>query len=386
MSMKRFITVSICVVFSLSLFAQFHDANEVSTTFSSKNLFLNHTEFDFLSSVNRYAFYELPIGKVESVKLSKNDKELLVNCDENGQIVNIHEGHTINPERRFVYNTKSLVEAAFLGNYTVAITYDKKGNVVSEAFLVKSTKIKNPAEEMLAAHITMFDSYICTDQWKKQQLTDSTESVYMYESMENGEVVAWVIDKMFVYDYNSKGLMTQKVESSRDKVRESVVEFTYKNGVLTQQVKTYSNTNMIESTMYSYEKGLLTKAVKGYYRYAAKRKVMELSTETNQFVYNENGKLIEFTSNSGQRYDYCSMQYDANNRITEVQKRQENGEMVSLFKCEYDKNNMIIKSEKNSVVTTYQYEYDSVGNWTKQTVTKNNGTPVVTTREFVYKK
>lgn len=383
--MKRIFYFSIFILLSVFASAQIRTAEDVKNTFSSRNVVANHAEFDIQKVLGLYGIDNNTQGKIDLIKITMNDKNLIVYMVQNNQVSSVTAlvgKGSIQTINKFLYNSNNQLEVAAIGKDIVAITYDKKGRVASEAFLVKASKSAKSDK----GNITMTDGYAYTDQWKKHDLSDTTESIYLYEFSETGESIAWAIDRMCVYDYNSKGQMTKKIETSRDKVREAITEFTYKNGVLQQQVKTYSNTNMIESTVYTYEKGLLTKAQKGYYRYAAKRKVMELSAETNLFVYDDKGNLTEYTSNSGQRYDFCSMQYDAKNRITDVQKRQENGEMAVLFRCEYDANGNVVKSEKGSVVTTYQYEYDSNGNWTKQTVTKNNGNPVVTTREISYMK
>ena len=365
--MRRFLFFVIASTVAVGAFAQTKNAEEVKTTFSPRNLQANHTEFCLQPVMTQYNIDENMKGNISQVTVSRSKASVVCSFNENNQPVNItKDGNEI---CTFVYNSHSQLEIAQSSNGIVAITYDKKGRVVSEAFLVKGSG-KHKTEPNVKANITTVDKFIYTDQWKKQTLTDTSELVYLYV-IDAGLAKPWIIDRLYVYDYNGKGLMTKKIETARDKVRESVTEFTYQNGQLQQQVKTFSNTNMVESTVYTYEEGYLIKAVKGYFRDLKKGKSVELSSEVNMMVYDPQRNLVEYRSVDGQKYDLCVMQYDGNQRLINVKKRQENGEMIPMFQCEYDSADMVSSTIKNDVKMQYIYEYDAQGNWTKQTITKN---------------
>lgn len=378
--MKRFLVSVLAVVVTVGLSAQTKNADEVKTTFSPRNLQANHTEFCLQSVLNQYNIEENMKGNISQITVSRSKASVVCAFNENNQPVNITKDG--NELCKFVYNSKAKIEVAQAGNSIVAITYDKKGRVASEAFLVEGSG-KNQIDSK--SKTTMADKYIYTDSWKKQTLSDSTECVYLFEATNAGKAKEWIIDRMYIYEYNGKGLMTKKIETARDKVRESVTEFKYKKGVLQQQVKTYSNTNLVESTVYTYEEGYLVKAVKGYFRDVTKRKSIELSSEVNMMMYDTQRNLVEYRCTDGHKYDLCVMKYDENQRLVNVQKRQETGDMMPMFQCEYDAANMVASTIKNEIKMQYTYEYDAQGNWTKQTITKNGEAVGVISRAIQYK-
>ena len=378
--MKRFLVSVLAVVVTVGLSAQTKNADEVKTTFSPRNLQANHTEFCLQSVLNQYNIEENMKGNISQITVSRSKASVVCAFNENNQPVNITKDG--NELCKFVYNSNAKIEVAQAGNSIVAITYDKKGRVASEAFLVEGSG-KNQIDSK--SKTTMADKYIYTDSWKKQTLSDSTECVYLFEATNAGKAKEWIIDRMYIYEYNGKGLMTKKIETARDKVRESVTEFKYKKGVLQQQVKTYSNTNLVESTVYTYEEGYLVKAVKGYFRDVTKRKSIELSSEVNMMMYDTQRNLVEYRCTDGHKYDLCVMKYDENQRLVNVQKRQETGEMMPMFQCEYDAANMVSSTIKNDVKMQYTYDYDAQGNWTKQTITKNGEAVGVISRAIQYK-
>ncbi|MBO4778013.1 MAG: hypothetical protein J5588_05915 [Bacteroidales bacterium] len=366
--MKRFLFSVVASILAVSAFAQTKNADEVKTTFSPRNLQANHTEFCLQSVLNQYNIEENMKGNISQITVSRSKASVVCAFNENNQPVSItKDGKEI---CTFVYNTHSQVEIAQSANGIVAITYDKKGRVASEAYLVAGSG-KQKADPNSKVTVTAVDKYIYTDSWKKQTLSDSTECVYLFEATNAGKAKEWIIDRMYIYEYNGKGLMTKKIETARDKVRESVTEFKYKKGVLQQQVKTYSNTNLVESTVYTYEEGYLVKAVKGYFRDVTKRKSIELSSEVNMMMYDTQRNLVEYRCTDGHKYDLCVMKYDENQRLINVQKRQETGEMMPMFQCEYDAANMVSSTIKNEIKMQYTYEYDAQGNWITQTITKN---------------
>ena len=366
--MKRFLFSVVASILAVSAFAQTKNADEVKTTFSPRNLQANHTEFCLQSVLSQYNIDENMKGNVSQITVSRTKASVVCAFNENNQPVSItKDGKEI---CTFVYNTHSQVEIAQSANGIVAITYDKKGRVASEAYLVAGSG-KQKADPNRKVTVTAVDKYIYTDSWKKQTLSDSTECVYLFEATNAGKAKEWIIDRMYIYEYNGKGLMTKKIETARDKVRESVTEFKYKKGVLQQQVKTYSNTNLVESTVYTYEEGYLVKAVKGYFRDVTKRKSIELSSEVNMMMYDTQRNLVEYRCTDGHKYDLCVMKYDENQRLINVQKRQETGEMMPMFQCEYDAANMVSSTIKNEIKMQYTYEYDAQGNWITQTITKN---------------
>lgn len=378
--MKRFLVSVLAVVVTIGLSAQTKNADEVKMTFSPRNLQANHTEFSLQSVLNQYNIDENQKGNVSQITVARAKASVVCAFNENNQPVNITKDG--NELCKFIYNSKGKIEIAQSGNSIVAITYDKKGRVASEAFLVEGSG-KNQVESK--SKTIMVDKYIYTDSWKKQTLSDSTECVYLFEASNTGKAKEWIIDRMYIYDYNGKGLMTKKIETARDKVRGSVTEFKYKKDVLQQQIKTFSNTNMVESTLYTYEEGYLIKAVKGFFRDISKRKSVELSSETYMMVYDPQRNLVEYRCKDVRKYDLCIMQYDEKQRLVSVKKRQENGEMVPIFQCEYDTADMVLSTTKNEVTMQYAYEYDAQGNWTKQTITKNGEAVGVISRVIQYK-
>ena len=378
--MKRFLVSVLAVVVTIGLSAQTKNADEVKMTFSPRNLQANHTEFSLQSVLNQYNIDENQKGNVSQITVARAKASVVCAFNENNQPVGITKDG--NELCKFIYNSKGKIEIAQSGNSIVAITYDKKGRVASEAFLVEGSG-KNQLDSK--SKTTMVDKYIYTDSWKKQTLSDTTECVYLFEATNTGKAKEWIIDRMYLYDYNGKGLMTKKIETARDKVRESVTEFNYKKGVFQQQIKTFSNTNMVESTVYTYEEGYLIKAVKGFFRDISKRKSVELSSETYMMVYDPQRNLVEYRCKDERKYDLCIMQYDEKQRLVSVKKRQENGEMVPIFQCEYDTADMVSSTTKNEVTMQYTYEYDAQGNWTKQTITKNGEAVGVISRTIQYK-
>lgn len=382
--MKRFSYLFLFLFISVFAGAQIKTANDVKNTFSTRNSMSNRIEMPLESVLDQFNLDLANLqGSVKTVKYSGADKEWRT-CyfNANNQLERISNDET--DICKCVYNTKNQLEIIQFGKQIIAKTYDKKGNVLSEALLYPSNakKLDQMANSKKVKLVTS-GNYIYTNVW--QLLPDTVEKVYLYEILPNGSSQAWAIERMYLYDYAGNGRMTKKLETSRDKARESLMEFTYKKGVLTQQVKTYTNMNMIESTLYTYEDGRLVKAAKGYFKYVAKRKVMELSSEKNTMKYDDKGNLVEYVSEDTRRYDFCSLQYDDNQRIVKIEKRREDATMEPMCEYKYDAQNYIVESIKNEVTVRYDYTYDSKGNWTKQVASKEGSEPVERTRIIEYR-
>ena len=101
--------------------------------------------------------------------------------------------------------------------------------------------------------------------------------------------------------------------------------------------------------------------------------------------YDSLGNMLEFFSTDGYRYDFCEMQYDENNRIVKIQKKQESGQNTPLFQCNYDTHNNVVKSVNGRSLFQCSYEYDAHGNWTKQTIVLNDRTKTIV-RNITYRQ
>lgn len=381
--MKRFGYLFLFLLVSVFAGAQIRTATDVKNTFSSRNSMNNKLEFPLESVLSQFNLDLTNLkGFVKTVKYTESGKEWCTCYFNNkNQIERIANGEK--DLCKFVYNTKNQLEIIQMETQIIAKTYDKKGNVLSEALLYPAKKNNFNQSTQKKVKLTTSGNYIYTNAW--QIVPDSVEKVYLYEMGANGSSKAWAIERICLYEYAGNGRMTKKLETSTDKARESLYEFTYKKGVLSQQVKTYTNMNMIESTLYTYENGRLVKAMKGYFKYVAKRKVMELSSEKNTMKYDDKGNLIEYVSEDTRRYDFCSLQYDDNQRIVKVDKRREDTTMEPMCEYKYDDHNYIVESVKNEVKVTYEYTYDYNKNWTKQTMSKEGVEPLVRTRTIEYR-
>lgn len=385
--MKRFLFVHVLCLVSVFAGAQIKTANDLKNTFSARNSMCNRVEFTLDAALSQF---NLDLGNlsgdVKSMEVTSGSSVYSCTFNENGQITGITSGGK--ELCVVVYNTSSLPEIIHFGEQIIAKTYDKKGRVVSEALLYpvkpeEGTQSASSAALNKKMKLTQVGDYTYTNMWQLQP--DTVAKIYLFEALTNGKSQSWAIERMFLYDYNGKGQITKKLETSNDVVREALYEFMYKKNLLTQQVKQFTNTNMVENTTYTYENGLLTEAVKGYFRHGSGRKIMVLSSETNTMTYDAHGNLKEFTSNDARRYDSCSVQYDDKQRITKVENRRLDGTMESMGEYSYDDKDYIIATVKNDVRVQYVYEYDAKGNWVKQTITKNGATPLVRTRKIEYR-
>ncbi|MCQ2959275.1 MAG: hypothetical protein MJ198_03685 [Bacteroidales bacterium] len=381
--MKRFFILSISVFSFVFAGAQIKTAADVKNTFSPKNSMSNRIEFPVETALNQYNLDLMNFkGYAKAISYDNSGKsgcECVFN--ESNQLMQImSDGKNI---CSFWYNTNSQLEIMQFGKQIVAKTYDKKGNVVSEALLFPAKSNASTNVKSKKIETTMSGNYIYTNIWQYQ--ADTTEKIYLYEVFDNGLTQAWAIDRLIVYKYNGKGLLVKKVETAKDKTREALYEYKYRKGVLQQQIKTYSNVNMVESSRFMYEEGKLITVDKGYFKHISKRKSELLSSEVNMMKYDSVGNIVEYISNDGHRYDFCTMMYDENKRIVKVEKRREDGTMSPMFECQYNEMDYISESERNEVKTQFQYEYDINGNWTKQTIIKNAGTPSVISREIEYR-
>ncbi|MBR5433381.1 MAG: hypothetical protein IK117_02985 [Bacteroidales bacterium] len=381
--MKRFGYLFVFLLISAFASAQIRTANDVKNTFSSRNSMNNRLEFPLENVLSQFNLDLSNLkGNVKTIKYTESGKDWCT-CYFNAknQIERI-----ANDEKdicKFVYNSKNQLEIIQMEKQIIAKTYDKKGNVLSEALLYPAKKNTYNQVSSKKIKLTTSGNYIYTNAW--QIVPDTLEKVYLYEMNSDGSSKAWAIERICLYEYAGNGRMTKKLETSTDKAREALIEFTYKKGVLTQQVKTYTNMNMIESTLYTYENDRLVKAVKGYFKYVAKRKVMELSSEKNTMKYDDKGNLVEYVSEDTRRYDFCSLQYDDNQRIVKIEKRREDATMEPMCEYKYDDHNYIVESLKNEVKVTYEYNYDTNNNWTKLSMSKAGVEPVVRTRVIEYR-
>jgi hypothetical protein len=365
-------------------FSQIMTADEVKTVFSPKNLESNRVEYTMSTLIEPIGFGLASLqSSISQVEITTDTTQIICTYNTKNQLSRIFSGR--DTLCKFFYNRKSQLEIAHFGNHVYAITYDKKGRVVSEA---KLYQLPNDATTgntaLMSKDIVMSGDFAYSDQWKRQSLNDSLPKIYMYEIYDGSKVRTWAIDIMYVYDYNGKGQVTKKMITATNKARNAVYEFKYKDGKLQQQDKSYTNNNMVEGSTYFYENGALVKVNKGYFK-SAKKNPELISSETNTMKYDSQGNLIEFTSQDGYRYDFCEMQYDENNRIVKIQKKQENGQPTPLFQCNYDTHNNVIKSVNGHSLFQCSYDYDAHGNWTKQTIVLNGKNKTVV-RNITYRQ
>lgn len=384
MIMKQLIFTFCSLCLTLALSAQIRTAEEVKTTFSPKNLMSNNTEFSLQKIYAQFGIELQDIqGNIQTVSFSK-DNNNWCECvfNDNNQISQIKKDDK--ELCKFVYNSNSKVEVIQFESGIIAITYDKKGRVASEAILYPYQS-KNVSTDVKKANTVMSDNYIFTDLWQSQKVTDSTARIYLYEVKPDGKTQEWAIKQLFSYSYKGNGLMKTKVEIASNPYRDAIFDFSYKKKILDQQVKTYSNSDMVEGTTYFYENGNLSKVNKGYFKAAKGKNPPLISSETNTMTYDSLGNMTEYTSTDGYRQDICTLQYDSNKRIVKVLKQQENGEQIPMFQCEYNDKNIVVKLTQSNGQQKISYDYDEKGNWKKQTIVKNNGTSQVIDRVITYK-
>ena len=123
--------------------AQIRTAEDVKNTFSSRNVVANHAEFDIQKVLGLYGIDNNTQGKIDLIKITMNDKNLIVYMVQNNQVSSVTAlvgKGSIQTINKFLYNSNNQLEVAAIGKDIVAITYDKKGRVASEAFLVKASK------------------------------------------------------------------------------------------------------------------------------------------------------------------------------------------------------------------------------------------------------
>ena len=378
--MKHILFTIVSLFSSIVLIAQIRTADDVERTFSPRNLMTNHIE-NLSNQLKKIGLDNLS-GDIEKVVVTYNNKS----CDcqyANGQIASVVcEGKN---SVKFVYNSDNKLEIVQIeNNQIIATTYDKKGRVASEASLKPYQSKGNTSVASAKAKTMMAGDYIYTDLWKNQTVTDTTAQIYLYEVLENGSTQEWAIERLYVYNYKSNGLMKERIEKASNPSRDAVYDFSYKHGLLEQQVKTYTNSNMVEGSTYYYENGKLIKVNKGYFKAAKGKNPPLISSETSTMTYDSTGKLLQFTSTDGYRNDSCFIQRDDKQRIVYVQKTQENGEMIPMFQCEYDDHNFIVKGEPKQQFA--RYEYDEKDNWIKQSFESKNGDVFEVKREIQYKK
>ncbi len=365
-------------------FSQIMTADEVKTVFSPKNLQSNRIEYDLRTLIEPIGFGLSSLqSSISQVEITTDTTQILCTYNTKNQLSRISSVR--DTLCKFFYNRKSQLEVAHFGNQVYAITYDKKGRVVSEAKLYQlPNDAMNASATLMSKDIVMSGDFAYSNQWKGQSINDSLPKIYMYEIYDGSKVRTWAIDMLYVYDYNGKGQITQKMVTATNKARNAVYEFKYKDGKLQQQDKAYTNNNMVEGSTYFYENGVLVKVNKGYFK-TVKKKPELISSETNTMKYDSLGNMLEFFSTDGYRYDFCEMQYDENNRIVKIQKKQESGQNTPLFQCNYDTHNNVVKSVNGRSLFQCSYEYDAHGNWTKQTIVLNDRTKTIV-RNITYRQ
>ena len=365
-------------------FSQILTADEVKTVFSPRNLQSNRVEYDMSALMDLVGVNVSSLkGSIAQVQVTTDSVQILCTYDSKNQLSRVSLG--TDTLCKFFYNTKSQLEIAHYGKQVFARTYDKKGRVVSEAKLYELPKdaVKNSAT-FTEKDIVMSGDFAYSDEWKRQSLNDSLPKIYMYEIYDTYSSRAWAIDMMYIYDYNAKGQITKKMVTASNKTRNAVYEFTYKDGKLQQQNKLYTNSNMVEGSTYFYENNALMKVNKGYFK-TTKKDPELISSETNTMKYDSLVNMVEFTSTDGYRYDFCEMQYDAQNRIVKIQKKQESGQTTPLFQCDYDAHNNVVKSVYGRSLFQCSYKYDAQGNWVKQVIVSNGKTKTVE-RKITYRE
>lgn len=384
--MKRLISLLFLYSLTLCGYSQIRTATEVTSLFSIKNLTSNHREFDSLYIVSTlglpFDVYDIK-GAVSTIDYTVGDKMFHAFYASHGGIDSlVSEGKTL---MRAVYNSHSQIEVLEADTVILAITYDKKGRVASEAKLYPVSSSSVIASTASGSKTQVTDTYIFTDAWQKQSLDDSLPRVYLYSMATDGRTIPWAIDRMYVYEYNGSGCMTKKIDSGRKITRNAIYEFSYKKKKLSQQIKTYTASSLVEGSTFFYENGVLSKVNKGFFRSAKGKNPPLISSETTIMTYDSLGRLVEYVSYDGHRRDICAYTYDANNRIVTIVKRMEDGRYLPLFQCEYDEKSRVVKYQEVRSRGTASYVWDNVGNWNQCTMTDDNGKETTVRRSIQYR-
>ena len=169
-------------------FSQIMTADEVKTVFSPKNLQSNRIEYDWRTVIEPIGLGLSSIqGSISQVEITTDTTQTLCTYNAKNQLSRISSGK--DTLCKFFYNTKSQLEIVQYSNQIIAITYDKKGRVVSEAklYLLPNNATSGSATP-ISKDIVMSGDFAYSDQWKDQSINDSLPKIYMYEIYEGSKV------------------------------------------------------------------------------------------------------------------------------------------------------------------------------------------------------
>lgn len=231
-------------------------------------------------------------------------------------------------------------------------------------------KIKSHTDKMLDDSIVR--NYNEKGQLIKQEiyLNKVREIVVYHYNADNGlEEEAWAYDhdlrgkKSTSFKYDNKGRVISEEDKYDDSTQDKYFLYTYKlnnKDSVIERKKTDQKSHNVSLDKYSYDR----------HGYVKKRSFYENARLISSDVYvnDERGNHLKCTHvNNGINGSFTlntTMKYDAHNNC-----------------IEYKYNN---KTAKLQGTVTTEYEYDSFGNWLKETITKNGAVESVSTRMIEY--
>lgn len=210
-----------------------------------------------------------------------------------------------------------------------------------------------------------------------------------------------------ISDFNEKGEMVTYREVYQGNILFMKKEYVYENNNLTKELIYDENENLIETVSFKHNsKNLMTEEFRKDYDiklnaiYDENNQLQKVTDKSELQGYGEKIYNIKRNPNNLENITEISLfqndelsqvskyKYDERGNVIEVEHISANNEPISAELIDYDKNDNIIKlSSKNKRRTTeysYEYQYDSFGNWIKFKFYINGDFSQETKREIHY--
>lgn len=285
-----------------------------------------------------------------------------------------------------------------IGN-TTSYLYDGEGNL-TEVTNVKGNKKKYEYNELNQLvkwtdslnHSTYFD----VDKFGNQTRvvnSDNTIVSNVYDNLNRLKSISYNNDKQFELEYDLNDNITKITNLSGP-----ISSFSYD-----QNNRLVTESEGMNTTSYSYDDnsnitGLIiqggSKKSFIYNSLNLVRSITQNNSAIANYIYNESGQVLSIYFTNG---TYASFEYNGANQLVVLTNYNVNGIVMERFYYTYSQNDNITSVQTTKGAMNYRYdqldqlvqetlldgtiiayEYDSVGNRTKKTVTKDSNTTVTT--------
>jgi len=331
------------------------------------------------------------------VKESSRYWDVLYNYDETGKLVETgydwKDGKKIEMHKYFYDSNNNKIRSEWKDTYTL-YKYDDNDNLI-ETITYKKDLPKDIVESKSQYSFNKKGDMLKSINWNKDgEIEEETSFNYYYVDTNLISIIQMVPDDIINYvvnkSYQENNKLKSRVAYKIDAEIFNMLKYYYAKNLLTS--RTYYSEYSEFQEIYTYDKDRLIemKLIDGdsvsvikYNKKSQPILITEFDKNNNpirktKFEYSGNFKkqtISQYTNDLKLNKESSKQSILIKGKLSEL--REIHNGIENSYILEYNTNGDIVKKENISTkeIYTYQYKYDSIGNWIEQTTIKNN-TPI----------